>query len=100
MSLRIDQGFEYQGEDWWNWWVWIEGADAELNQIDQVVYTLHPTFPTPVRTVKDRASKFRLETRGWGVFPIHAKLHFKDGTKKPLQHQLQLLYDDGRPTTA
>lgn len=100
MSLRIDQGFEYQGDDWWHWWVWIEGPAAELDRIEKVVYTLHETFPNPVQTIRDRATNFRLKTAGWGVFRIYAKVFFADGSTEKLQHDLELLYEDGAPTSA
>jgi transcription initiation factor IIF auxiliary subunit len=95
MALRIEQGFEYQGEDWWKWWIWIDGPQAELDQVDRVVYVLHPTFPNPVRTVTDRSTKFRLQTAGWGVFLIRAKVIHKGGTETSLTHYLQLEYPDG-----
>jgi len=100
MKLRIAQGFKYQGDDWWHWWVWIEGPDAALDQIDRVVYTLHSSFPDPVRTVTDRSSKFRLEASGWGVFRVHAKVFTRGGASERLFHDLELLYEDGTPTTA
>lgn len=100
MTLRIEQGFEYQGEDWWKWWVWIEGSENELAQVGHVIYILHPTFPNPVRTVKDRSSKFLLETAGWGVFLIRAKIIFKDNEETALEHFLELKYPDGTATTA
>lgn len=101
MSLRVEQGFEYQGNDYWTWWLWIEGPDAELDAIDHVVYKLHNTFPDPVRKVKDRTSKFRLETCGWGVFIVRIRVVGKDGTPlATLQHQLVLEYPDGKRNTA
>lgn len=100
MPLKIEQGFKYQGEDWWEWWIWIEGSRKELDEIDHVVYMLHPTFPNPVRTVRDRTSKFRLETAGWGVFRIHAKVIGKEGEESRLTHYLELKYPDGTATTA
>src|SRR5579864_7608329 len=100
MSLQIRQGFEYQGDDWWRWWVWIDGPDEALDRVDHVVYTLHPTFPNPVRTVGDRASGFRLKATGWGAFKIRAKVHFKNNSIESLSHDLELLYPDGRATTA
>lgn len=100
MNVEIKQGFEYQGNDYWKWWVWIEGPEHDLDQIDQVVYTLHRTFPDPVRTVRDRSSKFRLDTAGWGVFRIHAKVLFKIGGEIKLSHDLELEYPDGTPTAA
>jgi transcription initiation factor IIF auxiliary subunit len=86
--------------DYWNWWVWIEGPDSELDQIDHVVYTLHPTFPNPVRTISDRASKFTLKTSGWGVFRLRAKVFYKDGNQTRLTHDVELKYPDGSPITA
>ncbi len=100
MSLKIEQGSNYKGNDWWKWWVWIEGSDAELDQIDYVVYTLHPTFVRPVRTVRTRENKFHLASEGWGTFTLYAKVVNKDGTSKALEHYLQLEYEDGTPSPA
>jgi len=95
MSLRIEQGIEYQGEDWWKWWIWLEGPEKELDKVDRVIYILHSTFANPVRTVTDRSTKFRLQTSGWGGFLIRAKVIDKDGGETPLTHQLQLRYPRG-----
>lgn len=100
MSLKIAQDFDYKGNDWWEWSVWIDGPDSELDEVEQVEYTLHPTFPKPVRTVADRRSKFRLQTAGWGVFTIYAKAIHKDGGVTLLEHDLELLDESGTPTTA
>lgn len=94
MALRIAQDFTYQGEDWWKWWVWLEGPAAELDAIDYVIYKLHPTFPSPVRKVSDRHTKFRLETAGWGVFRLYAKVVRKDETELNLEHDLVLRHPD------
>lgn len=100
MALKIKQDFEYKGKDWWKWSVWVDGPEQELDEIKYVEYTLHPTFSKPVRKIDDRSSKFRLETAGWGVFTIYAKVVHKDGGKTLLEHDLELLYPDGTPTTA
>jgi prokaryotic YEATS domain len=92
MALDIQQGFTYQGNDFWNWWIWLEGPDEELDKVDHVVYILHPTFPDPVRTINDRTTKFRLGTSGWGVFTIRAKVVKKDGEQIALSHDLVLKY--------
>jgi transcription initiation factor IIF auxiliary subunit len=86
--------------DWWKWWIWIEGPENELDQVKQVVYILHRSFPNPVRTIKDRESKFKLETAGWGVFRIHAKVEKQTGETIQLTHDLILEYPDGRRTDA
>ena len=100
MDLKISQQFKYKGDDWWEWCVWLDGHDEDLAAVDHVVYTLHKTFPDPVRKVTDRRTKFRLETGGWGVFRIYAKVAMKDGGVKKLSHDLVLEYPDGTPTTA
>ena len=94
-KYKIAQDFKYEGDDWWSWWIWIEANDVNLDEIDHVVYTLHPTFHNPVRKVKDRKSKFRLETEGWGTFVIYAKVILKKQEKLELKHSLHLVYPDG-----
>lgn len=94
MAIRIEQGFKYQGDDYWDWWLWLEGSPEELDQIDRVIYILHPTFPNPVREIKDRSTKFRMKTAGWGVFLIRATVKHKNGKETPLTHSLTLEYPD------
>ena len=95
MALTIDQDFEYAGDDYWKWSVWIDGPDAELEAIDHVVYTLHSSFPNPVREIDDRASNFRLSTAGWGTFRIYARVVGKDDAPdQHLEHDLDLRYPE------
>ena len=94
-AYKISQDFKYEGDDWWSWWIWIESDEEMLNDIDFVIYTLHPTFYDPVRKISDRKSKFKLATDGWGTFTIHAKVVFKDKKEIPLKHELHLEYPDG-----
>jgi len=97
MGLRLNQDSDYAGKDHWRWSIWLGGSDAELDDVDHVVYTLHPTFPDPVRTIADRASDFRLDTAGWGTFTIYARVVGKDGSEQHLEHELELAYPDDRP---
>lgn len=99
-DYRIEQHFEYQGDDWWKWEIWIDASDEHLDKIDYVVYTLHSTFPNPVRQVNDRASRFKLNADGWGTFTIYARIFRKDGTEIPVQHNLFLAYPDGSENLA
>ena len=99
-KLRIAQSAKYQGDEWWEWSIWIDAPPEVLEHIDFVRYTLHHTFPDPVRIIRDRSSKFRLDTAGWGTFRIYALVSFKGGEEQTLSHDLQLLYDDGTPTSA
>lgn len=99
MSLKTKQGFKYQGDDWWKWWVYIDGPENELDNINHVIYTLHKTFPNPVRKIKDRKSNFRLETSGWGIFRIFIKIVYYNGKEKLLYHDLELKYPSGMQNT-
>jgi transcription initiation factor IIF auxiliary subunit len=97
--LSIDQSEKYEGDKWWKWAVWLSGSDDELDGVAQVEYTLHPSFPTPVRVIATRKNQFKLSSQGWGVFPIYARVLMKDGTVLRLRHQLQLHYPDGKRNT-
>ena len=89
MNFFVAQNQKYEGDNWWKWSLWIEGTDDDLDQIASVTYTLHPTFPEPIRTVKDRASKFQLRCSGWGIFLIPVEVRLKNGRTINLKHQLQ-----------
>jgi len=76
----------------WDWTVFILGSEEDLNLIRCVEYTLHPTFPNPVRTVCERGKgphAFSLSTNGWGTFRIQIRVLLKDGDPVVLSHQLK-----------
>jgi len=89
-DLSINQRSTPQGDGWWAWEIWLDGPDATLDQVDAVVYTLHPTFPNPRQRVTDRASRFGLQSGAWGEFMIYAEISFRDGKTVPLRHWLRL----------
>jgi transcription initiation factor IIF auxiliary subunit len=74
---------------WWDWGVYIEGAPTELDRIRCVEYSLHPTFPNPVRRVCSRADRFLLAARGWGTFTVGIKLFLNDGSIRQMSHRLE-----------
>lgn len=94
-SYSISQNYKYEGDDWWSWSIWVNAEEKKMDDIDYVVYTLHPTFNKPVRKITDRKSKFKLETEGWGVFTIYAKIVLKTSQEISLSHELHLEYPDG-----
>lgn len=98
--MKIEQDAKYVGDDRWKWSVWIEGTDAELDEIEAVEYTLHPTFPEPVRRVRNRNEKFRLDSAGWGEFQINAHAFRKDGSAEHLTHALRLEPPDQGPASS
>lgn len=89
MNLEIQQKARYTDEDLWSWSVWLEGPESELDNIDFVLYTLHRSFPNPVRKIKDRASKYCLKEEGWLPFTIYVEISFKDGEIARLEHNLE-----------
>lgn len=100
MALRIKQDYKYVGDDYWKWSVWIEGPASDLDRVSSVTYSLHPTFPNPIRKISSRKNKFRLRTAGWGVFMLYATVLNKNGMTEKLKHQLELRYPDGKLTRA
>lgn len=96
--MKIAQDQHYEGQDWWKWSVWIEAPEAELNEIEKVVWQLHPTFPNPVRECTNRGENFRLATAGWGTFRVHAEVFKTNGQRLKLSHELELYYPDGKPS--
>jgi transcription initiation factor IIF auxiliary subunit len=77
----------------------VDGPKDKLKDVDHVEYTLHPSFPNPVRTISTKGNKFKLKTGGWGVFPIYARIVTKDGRIETVEHDLKLHYPDGKPNT-
>lgn len=90
MSLGIQQEATYAGDGLWKWSVWLDGPDAELDGVESVEWVLHPTFPNPIVLVKQRQTRFRLDSSGWGAFEINAHVQTKDGPHQHLKHWLRL----------
>lgn len=99
-NYKVAQSAHYEGEDWWKWSLWIEASDRDLDMIHNVIYNLHFTFNNPVRIIKTRMNKFRLDSSGWGTFTIYVRINFKDETVLDLEHELELFYDDGEVAPA
>ena len=81
----------YVGERRWEWTVFLQAAPQVLDGVRCVEYTLHPTFPDPVRrqcALGDPRFPFGLTTNGWGTFEISIKVVFKDGRERSLKHML------------
>jgi hypothetical protein len=72
----------------WDWTVFIDTDPVTMARIDCVEYTLHKTFPNPVRKRCNPKDKFALNTNGWGTFRVKVKLMFKNGSEKLLFHDL------------
>ena len=79
-----------KGSRWFRWKVFLDAPPEELESIEEVKYTLHPTFPEPVQVRKDKGNKFALESSGWGEFTIQADIRFRDGHSETLTYWLDL----------
>lgn len=93
MALSFKQEATYDAKkNLWTWQLWIVGPDAELKEIDHIIYSLHPSFPNPVRTAKRRDTEFELRGESWGKFPVKAWIVYKNGAAQ--HHQFDLLLND------
>ena len=67
-ATKMTNTSTYVGAVSWDSKMFVEGDCDTLKQIDCVEYTLHPTFPDPVRKVCSQPeTKFALSNNGWGT---------------------------------
>jgi transcription initiation factor IIF auxiliary subunit len=83
-------------DGWYDWCVFADAGPAELEDIAAVEYTLHPTFPDPIRKSRDRADRFALYSNGWGEFAVKIEVQPKTGKPYSLTYNLRL-DDDNWP---
>ena len=75
----------------WDWTVFIDPKSQKMDEIRCVEYTLHRTYPNPVRIVCDKGEReqpFALSTNGWGMFKIKVRVLYMDSNLIELQHKL------------
>ena len=77
-------------ENWYQWQIELAESSSELNQIREVEYILHPTFPDRIRHRTDPTTNFRLESSGWGSFDITVNVYFKNGDERTVIIPLEL----------
>src|SRR2546426_11575560 len=82
-----------QDDDWYEWCVFVDEHPETLEKIRSVEYTLHPTFPNPIRRVDERANRFALFSSGWGGFTIGVDIEWEDGSHTKKAHLLELSAD-------
>lgn len=86
------------GRPYWEWRVFVDEKPEVLNTIAQVDYLLHPTFPDPFRTSRDRGKQFELVASGWGTFRIVITIHYTNGTEAKTSYNLN--FDNAWPAPA
>lgn len=78
----------YLGNNRWDWTIFLNADPQTLKQVSHVEYTLHETFPDPVRISWSRENNFALSSNGWGVFQIKVKVLYLDQSERHLRHML------------
>lgn len=84
---------EYTSNKRWEWTVFLVATADVLAHIKCVEYTLHPTFPNPVRLVCEKGSDsqpFYLKGEGWGEFSMPITVTFDDGSTQTFAYELKL----------
>jgi hypothetical protein len=77
--LLDKEGGEEEELDTYAWCVFVDATARELASIRQVEYTLHSSFPKPVRVIRDGAHCFPVMTQGWGEFTLRIRITTTDG---------------------
>lgn len=88
-ALKVENTSSYVGSGRWDWKIFVDADPKTLQQIECVEYTLHQTFPDPVRKVcNEPQNKFALSASGWGTFTVKVKVQYKDGHDEAVEHRL------------
>jgi hypothetical protein len=59
---------------------WLDADEAGmLNNVEKVVYVLHPTFKNPIREIFLQETAFEMNTIAWGEFNLKAIVYLKEG---------------------
>ena len=74
------------------WVLYVRGPQGEdiSTFVEKVSFTLHPSFPNPVREVY--SYPFELSETGWGEFQACIRIYFKEKDEQPIDlfHHLKL----------
>jgi len=73
--------FRVGGKDHYQMFLGIKSdSDPNLEKVEKVRYTLHPTFKDRVRESQSRQRKFEIEIYAWGTFVVEYELIMTDGS--------------------
>jgi transcription initiation factor IIF auxiliary subunit len=67
--------------------LYVTGHDVD--KIKEVRYTLHHTFPNPVRISKNPTNGFETIIWAWGEFDIHIKVTTKNNEEHTFEHRFE-----------
>jgi len=69
--------------------VWVDASQRELDEIEFVEYTLHPTFKKTNRHSRNRPNNFSITFWTWGVFNIKIAIHLHSGEIVNMDYYLE-----------
>lgn len=98
MTPILRSATEQIGDGLWKWSAWVE-TDA-LEEIEEVVYTLDPSFFNPVRRVKNRGSRFLVEDTTSSTFTLFGRIRFLDGRDLRIEVRLDAATEEQRAASA
>lgn len=90
-QIRANNTSAQLSQDRWAWTVFIDAPQNVLDQVNCVVYQLHPTFRPSVVQVCERGAgqAFAFRGQGWGSFNIQIRVLMKDRRQYDLSHALR-----------
>lgn len=68
--------FEREGK--YLFWNRVYAKGEDMDKVKEITYIVHPSFPNPVRRVRNRESGFELIIWAWGEFTIKIIITTKD----------------------
>jgi transcription initiation factor IIF auxiliary subunit len=78
ISITHDYRPSKKWKERYDWSVYlVTKNDSVINQIKNVIYTLHPTFSQPVLEINDPSDGFKLDSTSWCEFEIKADVLLK-----------------------
>lgn len=69
--------------------IFLEAGPATLDNIDYVIYKLHPSFKDPVRRSDERGTNFEIKIWTYGWFYISATIMTKQGLPIQIQGKVE-----------
>jgi len=89
-TVQVQNTYRYHGQGRYEWTVFLSESQSVLDQIACVEYTLHPTYPDPVRKVCDANGGFRLTSDGSGEFTVFVNIEWKNQRATRQEYRLDL----------
>jgi hypothetical protein len=78
-----DPTLDHSGLQYYRLRIALDADEPDLlDDVEKVLYHLHPTFRDPDREVADRHTSFEIRTAAWGEFNMTCEIFFHDGNPK------------------